>query len=60
MVDALAGAYGQWATRRWVCTTYSLGTIKRMTLEAGDHAETEEIELFNTNPSNYKHKGTYR
>ena len=53
MVDALAGAYGQWATRALGMHDLFFDNQGDDHWRAGDHAEDEEIETFNTNPSNY-------
>ncbi|ASO07140.1 RagB/SusD family nutrient uptake outer membrane protein [Arenibacter algicola] len=60
MVDALAGAYGQWATRALGMHDLFFDNQGDDHWRAGDHAEDEEIETFNTNPSNYKLRDTYR
>lgn len=58
--DAIAGAYGPWATRALGMDDLFFDNQSDDHWRAGDHAEDEEIETYNTDPSNVKIKDTYQ
>lgn len=58
--DAIAGVYGPWATRALGMDDLFFDNQSDDHWRAGDHAEDEEIETYNTVPSNNKIKDTYQ
>lgn len=58
--DAIAGVYGPWATRALGMDELFYDNQSDDHWRAGDHAEDEEIETYNTDPSNSKIKDTYQ
>ncbi|QRR00024.1 RagB/SusD family nutrient uptake outer membrane protein [Dyadobacter sandarakinus] len=58
--DAIAGVYGPWATRALGMDDLFFDNQSDDHWRAGDHAEDEEIETYNTVPSNTKIKDTYQ
>jgi len=59
MLDALAGAYSVWPTRELGMHDLFFDNQGDDHWRAGDHAEDEDIETFNTTFSNYKINTTY-
>ncbi|MEQ9287919.1 MAG: RagB/SusD family nutrient uptake outer membrane protein [Cyclobacteriaceae bacterium] len=60
MLDALAGAYSMWPTRNLGMHDLFFDNQGDDHWRAGDHAEDEDIETFNTSFSNYKIDRTYK
>ncbi len=58
--DAITGVYGPWATRALGMDDLFFDNQSDDQWRAGDHAEDEEIETYNTVPSNTKIKDTYQ
>ncbi len=59
MVDALAGTYSLWATRELGMHDLFFDNQCDDHWRAGDHAEDEDIETFNTVLTNYKIQDTF-
>jgi hypothetical protein len=58
--DAIAGVYQPWATRALGMNDLFFDNQSDDHWRAGDHAEDEEIETYNTDPSNSKIRDTYQ